>query len=89
MIINKPNKPKHASDKYRVIYFITVHMQVQNKGVIEMRYTRTYNKSATTRVIASIQILSSISWSPFKVACGHTISHTEQFVMLTTEAAEM
>jgi len=54
-----------------------------------MRYTRTYNKSATTMVIASIQILSSTSWSPFKVACGHTISQTEQLVMLTTEAAEI
>lgn len=52
-----------------------------------MRYTRPYNKSATTMVIASIQILSSTSWSPFKVACGHTISQSEQRVMLTTEAA--
>jgi hypothetical protein len=89
MMINKPNKPKHASDKYRVINFIIVHKQVQKKDVIEMRYARTYNKSATTMVIASIQILSSISWSPFKVACGHTISQTVRLVMLTTEAVEI
>jgi hypothetical protein len=89
MIINKQNKPKNASDKYRVIHFIFVHKQVQNKGVIEMRYTMTYNKAATTMVIASIQTLSSTSWSPFKVACEHTISQREQLVMLTTEAAEI
>jgi hypothetical protein len=88
MMINEPNKPKHASDKYRAINFIIVHKQVQKKDVIEMRYTRTYNKSATI-VIASIQILSSTSWNPFKVACGHTISQTEQLVMLTTEAKEI
>jgi len=42
MIINESNKPKHASDKYRVINFIIVHTQVQKKDVTEMRYTRTY-----------------------------------------------
>jgi len=89
MMINEPNKRKHASNKYRVINFIILHKQVQKKDVIEMRYTTTYNKSATTMVIASIQILSSTSWSPFKVACGNTISQTEQLVMLTTEAAEI
>jgi hypothetical protein len=40
-------------------------------------------------VIASIQILSSTSWSPFKVTCGHTISQTVQLVMLTTEVVEI
>ena len=54
-----------------------------------MRYTRTYNKSATTMVIASIKTLSSNSGSPFKVACGHTISQTRQLVTLATEAAEI
>ena len=89
MMINEPNKPKHASDKYWVINFIIFHKQVQKKDVIEMCYTTTYNKSATTVIITSIQILSSTSWSPFKVACGHTINQTEQLVMLTTEAAEL
>jgi hypothetical protein len=74
MKTNEKNKPKHASDKYRVINFIIVHTHVQKKDVTEMRYTRTCNKSATTMVIASIQIFSSTSWSPFKVACGHSIS---------------
>jgi hypothetical protein len=71
---NEKNKAKHASDKYRVINFIIVHTHVQRKDVIEMLYTRTHNKSATTTAITSIQIFSSTSWSPFKVACGHSIS---------------
>jgi hypothetical protein len=88
-MINEKNKPKHASDKYRVINSVIVRKQVQKKDVTEMRYTRTYNKSAATVVIASVQIFSAASWSPFKVARGHAISRTEQLVMLTTEAAEI
>jgi hypothetical protein len=37
-------------------------------------------------VIGNIQIFSSTSWSPFKVACGHSISQrAATFVMLTTD----
>jgi hypothetical protein len=68
MMINEKNKPKHASDKYRVINSVIVRKQVQKKDVTEMRYTRTYHKSAAAVVIASVQIFSAASWSPLKVA---------------------
>jgi hypothetical protein len=74
MKINEVDKPKRGGDKYPVINVTIVHTHVQKKDGVEMLYTRTCNKSATVMAPVSIQNFSSTSRSPFKVACGHSIT---------------
>jgi hypothetical protein len=74
MKINEADKPNRGGDKYPVINLIIVHTHVQKDEVV-MLYTRTCNKSATIMAPpVSIQNFSSTSRSPFKVACGHSIT---------------